>query len=371
MRVLGIETTCDETGVAIVDDGSRILSNQVLSQVPLHERFGGVVPEIASRAHVEAITRLTERALEEAADAAGVDRITPESIDAIAVACRPGLIGSLLVGLTAAKSLALAWELPLVGVDHVHAHIYASYLRASPPFDLLPDESQALPAIALIVSGGHTSLYRSETWTRHHLLGSTFDDAVGEAFDKAAAILELGYPGGPAISRAAQSGNRDAVMFPRTLLERDSLDFSFSGIKTSVLYHVKGQNRSRGAPMRDDICVADVAASFEAAVVDVLVEKLRRALRQHGLRRAVIGGGVAANRWLRQRLEDLASSDGYEIRFPDLSLCTDNAAMIAGLGCQLFGRGQVDALDLVASTTTSLADDGDLRDRDAGSEPRR
>lgn len=351
MRVLGIETTCDETGVAVVEDGWRILSNLVLSQVPLHERFGGVVPEVASRAHVEAITRLIERSVEEAGlrmpgPRAPGEAITPP-VDAVAVAHRPGLVGSLLVGLTAAKALAWAWRLPLIGVDHVHAHVYASLL--SPENEPLPAREEVFPAISLVVSGGHTSLYRSDDWTAHRILGRTIDDAVGEAFDKAAAILDLGYPGGPAVSRRAATGDRAAVAFPRTLLDPDSLDFSFSGIKTAVLYHVKGQNARRDAPARAGTSVEDVAASFEEAVVDVLVEKLRRALRREGLRRAIVGGGVAANRRLRERLEGLARDDGVEVRFPPLSLCTDNGAMVAGLGHQLLLSGPPSDLTLDVS----------------------
>ncbi len=348
MRVLGIETTCDETGIAVVEDGVRLLANVVLSQVPLHERFGGVVPEIASRAHVEAITRMIERALE----AAGITPSAPGGpppVDAVAVAHRPGLVGALLVGLTAAKSLAIAWEIPLIGVDHIHAHIYASFLRSRPPFEL-PPEKEVFPAVSLIVSGGHTSLYLSEDWTSHDLLGSTVDDAVGEAFDKAAAILGLGYPGGPAISKCAESGDARAVNFPRTLLEPDSLDFSFSGIKTSVLYHVKGQDRSRSAPNRAGIHIPDVAASFEAAVVDVLVEKLRRAVRRQGTRNAIIGGGVAANRRLRGRLDEFAAEERINLRYPDPSLCTDNGAMIAGLGWQHLARGSSSELSLDVSS---------------------
>ena len=346
MRVLGIETTCDETGVAVVEDGCRVLSNVVLSQVPLHERFGGVVPEIASRAHVEAITRLIGRGLREA----GLElpaRGRAPAVDAVAVAHRPGLIGSLLVGLTAAKSLALAWDLPLIGVDHIHAHVYAGFLRTEEPYEL-PPAQHTFPAIALVVSGGHTSLYQTRGWTDHELLGSTTDDAAGEAFDKAAAILGLGYPGGPAISRCAASGNRKAVDFPRTLLEADSLDFSFSGIKTAVLYHVKGQNARRQAPNRAGVHLPDVAASFEEAVVDVLVEKLRRALRQKGLARAIVGGGVAANRRLRESLEDLARRSGVSVSYPDPAFCTDNAAMIGGLGWQLLRHGPPSDLSLEA-----------------------
>jgi N6-L-threonylcarbamoyladenine synthase len=351
VRVLGIETTCDETGVAIVEDGWRTLSNCVLSQVPLHERFGGVVPEIASRAHVEAITRLIARAFDEA----GLEfpeRGGPPPVDAVAVAHRPGLVGSLLVGLTAAKSLALAWGVPLAGADHIHAHIYAAFLSTRDPREL-PSMTEAFPAVALVVSGGHTSLYRSESWTRHRLLGSTTDDAAGEAFDKAAAILGLGYPGGPAVSRCAQGGDANAVDLPRTLLEPDSLDFSFSGLKTAVLYHAKGQNASRAGPLRPDVRLADVAASFEAAVVDVLVVKLRRALRREGLRRAVLGGGVVANRRLRARLADLSRDEGVDVRFPEPALCTDNAAMIAGLGFQLLAEGKASDAWLDVSSLAS------------------
>lgn len=348
MLVLGIESTCDETGVALVEDGYKILANCVLSQVPLHERFGGVVPEIASRAHVEAITRMLARCFQEA----GIDhRIRRPPVDLIAVANRPGLIGSLLVGLTAAKSLALAWGVPLVGVDHVQAHIYSGAMRARPPFSR-PAREEIFPAVALVVSGGHTALYRSSDWVTHTIIGSTQDDAVGEAFDKAAAILGLGYPGGPVISRAAQGGDPRSAKFPRTLLEPDSLDFSFSGIKTAVLYHARGQNLGRDAPLRPGVRVEDVAASFEEAVVDVMIEKLRRALRREGVRSAIIAGGVAANRRLRARLEELASSGDLRIRFPDLPLCTDNAAMIAGLGHEVHLGGRTDGLELDAHAMT-------------------
>ncbi|MBI4603584.1 MAG: tRNA (adenosine(37)-N6)-threonylcarbamoyltransferase complex transferase subunit TsaD [Planctomycetes bacterium] len=348
MLVLGIESTCDETGVALVDDGCRILSTRLISQVPLHERFGGVVPEIASRAHVEVITRLVEAALREAGfpPEAG-----PPPVDLVAVAHRPGLIGSLLVGLTAAKCMALAWGAPLLGVDHVHAHIYSAAMRARPPFGLVP-AAEVLPAVSLVVSGGHTALYASSTWGSHRLIGATTDDAVGEAFDKAAAILGLGYPGGPVISRAAEGGDPKAVAFPRTLLEPDSLDFSFSGIKTAVLYHAKGQDAGRGAPLRPGLKVADVAASFEEAVVDVLVEKLRRAVRREAAAAAVVAGGVAANRRLRARLERLARSERLRVYYPDLSLCTDNAAMIAGLGFQLWEEGLRHDLSLDAHAMT-------------------
>jgi N6-L-threonylcarbamoyladenine synthase len=338
LRVLGIESTCDETGMAVVEDGQLILSNQVNSQVPLHERFGGVVPEIASRAHVEAVTALLASALEEADAGPGNSR----PLDLIAVAHRPGLIGSLLVGVTAAKSLSLAWDLPLIAVDHVQAHIYSTAM-ATPSEGAPPPGAQdgsIFPAVSLVVSGGHTSLYRSRSWTDHAELGATTDDAVGEAFDKVAAILGLGYPGGPAISKKAEEGNPASIRFPRTLLGPDSLDFSFSGIKTAVLYRVKGQDARRGEPLADDAPIADVAASFEAAVVDVLVTKLRRALRRENVSTALVAGGVAANRVLRNRLADLAREEGARILFPPLSLCTDNGAMIAGLGAKLWAAGK-------------------------------
>jgi N6-L-threonylcarbamoyladenine synthase len=346
VRVLGIESSCDETGIAVVEDGRRILVNRVLSQVPLHERFGGVVPEIASRAHVEAITRMLEAALAEA----GIPAPPAGGLDGIAVAWRPGLVGSLLVGVTAAKCLALAWDVPLVGVDHVHAHVYSSVLRSKPPFE--PPREGLFPAVALVVSGGHTALYRSSSWTAHAMIGTTQDDAVGEAFDKAAAILGLGYPGGPVISRAAEGGDPKSSQFPRSLLEPDSLDFSFSGIKTAVLYHARGQNSSRGSPLRADLNVADVAAAFEEAVVDVLVEKLRRAVRREAVRTAILAGGVAANRRLRARLKAFADREGVTMLFPDLALCTDNGAMIAGLGYHMLKAGVRDDLSLDAHPMT-------------------
>ncbi len=349
MIVLGIESTCDETGVAIVRDGHEILANEVISQVPLHERFGGVVPEIASRAHAEVITRLLESALAKAGIATEPGA---SAVDVIAVAHRPGLVGALIVGVTAAKCLALAWDTPLVGVDHVQAHIYSSVLRTegtgAPPI-----ESDFFPAVSLVVSGGHTALYSSSGFTTHRRIGNTTDDAAGEAFDKVAALLELGYPGGPAVSKAARSGDSGAVRFPRTLLGKDSLDFSFSGIKTAVRYHVKGQNAARTAPLKPGICVEDVAASFESAVVDVLIEKLRRAVRREGVEHAVVAGGVAANRPLRERLEKFGRAEGVAVHYPELQLCTDNAAMIAGLGCQLWNEGTRHDLTLDVSPRTS------------------
>ena len=347
MLVLGIETTCDETGVSIVEDGRKILVNKVLSQVPLHERFGGVVPEIASRAHVESITWVVESALAEA----GVEG---RRLDGVAVAFRPGLVGSLLVGVTAAKSLSWAWGVPLIGVDHIQAHIYSTAMvaRNEESGEFLEEDS-IFPCISLVISGGHTSLYSSKGWIDHELIGSTTDDAVGEAFDKVASTLGLGYPGGPAISRAGADGNPKAVRFTKAFMNSDSLDFSFSGIKTAVLYHAKGQNASRNAPLRPDLSIPDVAASFEETVVSILVEKLQRAMRSEHVYRALVGGGVAANQRLRMRLDRLGQQEGYDIRYPPRELCTDNGAMIAGLGYWLLKSGRRDDLTLDADPVTA------------------
>jgi N6-L-threonylcarbamoyladenine synthase len=344
---LGIESTCDETGVALVEDARRVVANRVLSQVPLHERFGGVVPEIASRAHVIAITRLIEKTLADAGLSAAGAR---SPVDVIAAANRPGLIGSLLVGVTAAKALSFAWGTPLVGVDHIHAHIYSAAMRR----EGAPEEDTAFPAVSLVVSGGHTALYASASWTRHELLGATTDDAAGEAFDKVASILGLGYPGGPAIARAAEKGNPAGVVLPRTLLGPDSLDFSFSGIKTAVLYQAKGQNAARGGPLRPALSIPDMAAGFQEAVVDVLITKLGRAVRREAARSAIVAGGVAANRRLRERLEAFSRQEGIPVFFPDIELCTDNGAMIAGFGCRLFAEGREDGLLLDAHPMGSL-----------------
>ncbi len=368
--VLGIESSCDETSCAVVADGRRVLSNVVASQIDLHARFGGVVPEIASRAHIEAVNTVFGQALAESA-------VALADIAAVAVTCEPGLIGSLLVGLMAAKTVAWVWGVPLIGVNHVYAHAYAAALNAEPV---------EYPAAALICSGGHTALYRCDSPMDMELLGSTIDDAAGEAFDKVASILGLGYPGGPAIDKAARGGNPEAVRFPRSLLAGDSLDFSFSGIKTAVLYHVNGvpgargakpdgqagtgnprHSRRRGGPARQRLEsqpnagrgianftpaeLADVAASFQAAVVDVLKIKLRRAARAVGARTLLLGGGVAANSSLRTALEKLAAQLGGNLRMPELRFCMDNAAMIAGLGYHYLKAGKLDDLTLTAQAT--------------------
>jgi N6-L-threonylcarbamoyladenine synthase len=341
--ILGIETSCDETACAVVAGGREVLANAVASQIELHKRFGGVVPELASRAHIESINTIIAEAIERA----GVDR---GQIDALAVTHEPGLIGSLLVGLMAAKTLAWVWDKPLIGVNHVAAHAYAAALDAEPI---------EYPAVALVASGGHTALYHCRSPLETDLLGSTIDDAAGEAFDKVASILELGYPGGPAIDAAAKEGDPTAVDFPRPLLKGQSLDFSFSGIKTAVLYHVRGNpgrrydpgESPRGIEHFTPRQVADVAASFQAAVADVLRIKMRRALEKTGARTLILGGGVAANSALQVAATGLCERKGVTLRRPPMAYCTDNAAMIAGLACHRLRAGQVDDLRLAATAT--------------------
>ena len=351
--ILGIESTCDETAAAVVRDGHDVRSSVVASQIELHAKYRGVVPEIASRAHIENILPVLRESLQQAS-------VSLEDLDAIAVTHRPGLIGSLLIGVTAAKTLAWSLAKPLIGVDHVHAHLYSVMVdggsgvrvQGSDSSSLNPEPrtlnpSPAFPAVGLVISGGHTALYRLASWTDVQLIGSTIDDAVGEAYDKVAAILGLGYPGGPVIDALAKDGDPQAVRFPRTLLGRSSLDFSFSGLKTAVLYHVRGhQGRQRGPEHLDQQGLRDVAASFQAACIDVLVEKLRRAVRQTHARSVIIGGGVSANRGLRQALETFDPP----VHFPPLRYCTDNAAMSAGLADLLLREGKTSSLDLDAIT---------------------
>ncbi len=314
MKILAIETSCDETAAAVVEDGRQVLSSVVSSQVDLHVCFGGVVPEVASRAHVELLTPVVAEAMLEA----GVDGAGPGGIDAVAATIGPGLIGSLLVGMSAAKGYALAWQVPFVGVNHMEAHLHAAFLEE-------PD--LALPAVVLLVSGGHTLLIAMESSGsgvagsypfRYRRLGATIDDAAGEAFDKVARFLGLGYPGGPAIDAIAGQGDPAAVAFPRAFRD-EGYDFSFSGLKTSVINYVR---------KHPAVGVADVAASFQEAVVDVLVTKARRAARELGARAICIGGGVAANSVLRQRVVAACGEDGIAAFVPNRAMCTDNAAMI-------------------------------------------
>jgi N6-L-threonylcarbamoyladenine synthase len=339
MLILGIETTCDETSAAVVRDGREVLSNVVSSQIDLHAKFGGVVPEVAARAHLEAMNAIIDEALH----AAGVKEPRDE-IAAVGVANCPGLIGCLLVGTATAKGLAFAWEKPLVAVNHVQAHLYSVLLHepsaraaAEVPF----------PAVGLVMSGGHSSLYHVRAFDQLQRIGQTQDDAVGEAFDKVAAILQLGYPGGPLIDKLAKSGNPHAIKFPLSHLEKDSLNFSFSGLKTAVLYHVNGKKgRERDASALSHQQKADVAASFQHTAAQMLVEKLRRAANRFDTRSLIIGGGVSANTAIRQAVLDLANELRIPAFIPPMRYCTDNAAMIAGFAHPLMLAGKTSPLSL-------------------------
>jgi N6-L-threonylcarbamoyladenine synthase len=302
MLILAIETSCDDTAAAVVEDGRHVRSSVVSSQVELHSRFGGVVPEVAGRAHVELLVPVVEEAMA----AAGVDG---RDLDAVAATIGPGLIGSLLVGVSAAKAYSLAWGVPFVGINHLEGHLHAAFVEE-------PD--LVLPAVVLLVSGGHTMLIRMDAPGRYRLMGETIDDAAGEAFDKVARFLGLGYPGGPAIDRVARTGDRAAIDFPRAMRDR-GWDFSFSGLKTSVVRYVRDH---------PEAAVADVAASFQEAVVDVLVDKTRRAAAEIDARSVCIGGGVAANSSLRERIVEVGRSDGRAALVPGRAMCTDNAAMV-------------------------------------------
>jgi N6-L-threonylcarbamoyladenine synthase len=326
--VLGIETSCDETAAALVLGGSDVASSVVSTQVDLHAEFGGVVPEIASRAHLESLNPIVARAIVEA----GVDEAR---IDAVACTIGPGLIGALLVGVAAAKSFALAWDVPFIGVHHHEAHLYSAFLE---------DPALEFPLVVLLVSGGHTMLVEMRGHGEYRLLGQTIDDAAGEAFDKVARFLGLDYPGGPAIDREAASGDPEAIRFPRAMLH-DNLDFSFSGLKTAVVNHVR---------KNPDVTTADVAASFQAAVVDVLVAKARRAARQVGATGLVLGGGVAANSLLRDRFVVACSEDGINSFLPSRAMCTDNAAMIAAAGWYRLRSDGPTGLDCGAYPTLRL-----------------
>jgi N6-L-threonylcarbamoyladenine synthase len=322
--ILGIETSCDETSAAVVVDGRDVRSNLVSSQVDLHAKYGGVVPEIAARAHIERIRPIIEAALTKA-------RVSYADLDAIAVTVGPGLVGSLLIGVTAAKVLSLAYDLPLVPVDHIEAHATSAALLADrPPW----------PAIALVVSGGHTSIYLIRDFLDIELLGQTTDDAAGEAFDKVAAILELGYPGGPVIDRVAGGGNPDAIRFPRTWVDKRHFNFSFSGLKTAVLYHVYGKGRKYGtAKHLSESALADVAASFQAALIEPLIKKTVSAAQRKRVKSVVVGGGVAANSALRAGLKVACDEAGLSLYLTPLEYCADNAAMIAALGYRRFLAG--------------------------------
>ncbi|GGE55913.1 DNA-binding/iron metalloprotein/AP endonuclease [Pullulanibacillus camelliae] len=323
--ILGIETSCDETAAAVVADGRRILSNIVASQIKSHKRFGGVVPEIASRHHVEQITMVCEAALEEA-------NMDWQDIDGIAVTEGPGLVGALLVGISAAKALAFAHQIPLIPVHHIAGHIYANRFSAEFQF----------PLVALIVSGGHTELIQMPGHGQYELIGETRDDAAGEAFDKVARILGLPYPGGPEIDRLSAE-TEPTLSFPRAWLEEGSFDFSFSGLKSAVTNAVHNAEQ-RGAALEK----ADVAASFQQSVIDVLVTKTMRAVKEYKAKQLLVAGGVAANRGLRQAITQAAQNAGVELIIPPIHLCTDNAAMIAAAGTINFLAGERAAMDLNA-----------------------
>ncbi len=328
--ILGIESSCDETAASLVADGRDVLSSVVASQDDLHAKFRGVVPEIASRAHLERVNLIVGQALERAAVA------LPE-IAAVAGVNSPGLVGCLLIGFTAAKTYAWSVGKPLIAVNHLHAHAYGAILSAEQP---------EMPAVALIVSGGHTSLFHLQTPLQLELLGRTQDDAAGEAFDKVATILGLPYPGGPAIDKLARQGDPAAIDFPRIYLDRESLDFSFSGLKTAVLYHVRGKRLERpDASHLSDCQKADVAASFQAAVVDVLIDKSVLACRRRRAETLLVGGGVAANSYLRRRMAERCQNEGLRLVLADRSMCTDNAAMVAGLAWHKYRRGDFAPLD--------------------------
>lgn len=347
--ILGIETSCDETAAAVVEAGHVVRSNVIHSQVDLHKRWRGVVPEVASRSHTERILPIVDQALADAG-------VSPADLDAVAVTHRPGMVGCLLVGMAAAKALAWRFDKPLIGVDHVQAHVHTG---------LLADPSMPLPALCLVASGGHTALYKLTAPGESERLGTTRDDAAGEALDKGAALLGLSYPGGPAIEAEGADGEAGAHRFPRTLLDRDSLDFSFSGLKTALLYHLEppGGPARTSPPTADE--VRDLAAAYQEAIVDVLVTKLRRAAQRHPFRSLCIGGGVAKNLRLRERIRADAHLGALQLTLPPLSLCADNGAMIAGLGAILLARGDRSPLhlDAVATSKTNAKAPGRRRAR--------
>ncbi len=342
MKVLGIETSCDETAAAVVEDGSKILSSIVASQISIHRKYGGIVPELASRKHVESIVPVINEAL-------SVAGITLDDIEGVAVTQGPGLVGSLLVGICVAKSIAYVKNLPLTSVNHVEGHIFAAFMEERVP---------SFPLVALVVSGGHTNLYYVSDFTTLELMGQTRDDAAGEAFDKVAKLLNLGYPGGIIIDRLSKEGNTRAIDFPRAYIEKDPFDFSFSGLKTAVVNYVKKNpkliSRSSFSPglYKDTegslISVADLVASFQEAVVDVLVSKTIRAAQERKVNQIVVAGGVASNTHLRTRLKEEAQNQRLKVYVPRPELCTDNAAMVAACGYYQLKKGIRSSLDFDA-----------------------
>ena len=345
-RILGIETSCDETAIAVVEDGRRILSNVVASSSQFHAVYGGVVPDIAARVHVEVIWQVLEDALAQA-------HVRVEELDAVAVTSGPGLPGALLIGLAFAKGLALALNRPLIGIDHLAAHLYAGSMT---------DETLKLPYVGLVVSGGHTLLCVAHPQQRFEVLGETKDDAVGEAFDKVAKLLGLGYPGGPVIDRLSDEGRAEAIPFSRSSA-KDGFDFSFSGLKTAVYQYVQKQtsdirhqtsDEEHGSAVWTHRQIADVAASFQEAAVDILVTKTLRACQRTGLTRLVVGGGVAANRRLRQRLLEAGRLRNLQVVFPPPALCVDNGAMVAGVAFEQLQAGARAPLSLTIDPNRRL-----------------
>ena len=326
MLILGIETSCDETGIALYDSERGLLADALYSQIALHAEYGGVVPELASRDHVRKIIPLIRQVLVQA-------QVSGKDIDGVAYTAGPGLMGALLVGAGVGRSLAWAWNIPAVGVHHMEGHLLAPMLEATPP---------AFPFVALLVSGGHTELVEVKGVGQYRLLGDTLDDAAGEAFDKVAKMMGLSYPGGPIISKLALQGNPERFTFPRPMVDRPGLDFSFSGLKTFTLNTL--QKHIQGDSEEDEQTKADVALAFEQAVVDTLSIKCKRALTQTGLDRLVIAGGVSANTRLREKLQTMTASLGAAVFYPRLEFCTDNGAMIAFAGCQRLLAGQQDEL---------------------------
>lgn len=332
---LAIETSCDETSASVLKNGREVLSNIINSQIEQHKKFGGVVPEEASRRHIENINNVIGEALKEA-------NATFADLTHVGVTYGPGLVGALLVGLSAAKAIAFAMEIPLNGVNHIEGHIYANFIehkQLKPPF------------ISLIVSGGHTHLVYMQDYGKYEVLGRTRDDAAGEAFDKTARALGLGYPGGPQIDRIAKEGNPDAIVFPKAYLEEGSYDFSFSGLKSAVLNYLNTQ-KMKGL----DILVADVAASFQKAIVDILIEKTIKCALEKGANRVVLAGGVAANSSLREHLQTECEKNNIDLKYPSLHLCTDNAAMIGCLAYYNYIRGLRSSLDLNAISSLKMGD---------------
>ncbi len=332
MLIMGIETSCDETSVALVKDGKEEILNLVASQMDIHGEFGGVVPELACRRHIEVLNPMIEKALKRG-------KIKWEDIDAVAVTCGPGLVGALLIGVAVAKALAFSLNIPLIGVNHLEGHIYANMLQeGNIPF----------PSVVLLVSGGHTSLILVEGHGKYKVLGSTRDDACGEAFDKVARMLNLGYPGGPVIDKISKKGNPKKIPFPRAMMEdKENFDFSFSGLKTSVVYFLRSHKR-------EEFSIEDVAASFQEAVVDVLVEKSIRATKKYKVSHILVGGGVGRNSRLREKLTLRCQKENITLHLPHPKYCTDNAAMIASAGYFLYKRGVVSDFTLDAYPNLTL-----------------